>query len=1272
MEFSTCPGDESLGPAVKGCRGDFDFTIKFEKVFSLVPASVFIAICLARVVYLTRQPIVVRASLLKWLKLAAISAYASLQLSLLTLSSTKARKLEAFFILSHVLGLASSLLTLALSALEHSRSPRPSIFLNGYLFITIFMEIAETRTLWLASRNSYEILYSRLFTSAIAVKALIVILESKNKTRWVIMWDIKEHSPEETSGLFGLGAFFWLNRLFLTGYTKILSLDDLFPLDQNMASETLSARLAGRLGSSHLSGRKNGLAKAVAQGLAVPLLLPIAPRVALMAFSFCQPFLINTLLGYLAKSPEVSSPNNGYGLMGATVLVYTGIAASNAFYWYFQERAMYMVRGVLASAVYKKTTEVKISTADNSAALTLMSVDVERVIRGFLRVQEVWANAIQVSLACWLLSRQIGVASVAPVIVVGCCMVSTTIISKKTGPRQKAWMEKIQKRVGLTSNVIGQMKQIKISGLAGPVEESIQAMRLDELKVGNRFRKVLVFSSVTGFTPLCLSPLMTFAFAGRALDVITIFTSVSYILLLSSPLSSLFQDIPNILASFTCLDRIQKFLESDPRVDFRETTISDCSSRSPAEGGIGGNGAPHGIKISGGNYGWQNGKPSLTDINIDIPAARLTVVVGPVASGKSTLCKALLGESPLAQGQITMGPASIRKIGYCDQSPFLSNTTIRENIIGFSAFDQARYDEIIDATLLQQDLSLLPRGDHTVIGSKGITLSGGQKQRVSMARALYLDSNFFIFDDILSGLDADTEEQVFRRVFSADTGLLRRRNATVILCTHSVRHLPSADHIVALGPDGTIVEQGTFQELVANQQYVHGLNVDSQGINSVLSGESKASENTSSHKPDSDTRVASQKPVGCSQDANRMTGDLAVYRHYLTRISRMSIVGFVVFGLGWGFFGNFSTIWLKFWTEDITSTEPKHSNAFYLGLYAVFQLSTLLSLFFMCLLCFTSMIMLSGSRLHKETLQTVINAPLKFFTTTDTGVVTNLFAQDMTLIDGELPLAIVNVVLIIFGVAGTAAVIATASPYLTIAYPFLVAMLYFIQKFYLRTSRQIRLLDLEAKSPLYAHFIDTIQGIATFRAFGWVESGIELNNKLLDTSQRPAYLLAMIQRWLAFILQLVVAVLAFVVVTLATHTHSNTGFTGASLVALMSFGQSLSLIIIFYTSLETSIGAVSRLKTFNETVKPEGLEGEDVIPPREWPFKGGIHIKSVSASYGISNANPESGTDGSENLTAPALNSEQLALNNLNLEIAPGEKIALCGRSGRYVSAQWV
>lgn len=148
-----------------------------------------------------------------------------------------------------------------------------------------------------------------------------------------------------------------------------------------------------------------------------------------------------------------------------------------------------------------------------------------------------------------------------------------------------------------------------------------------------------------------------------------------------------------------------------------------------------------------------------------------------------------------------------------------------------------------------------------------------------------------------------------------------------------------------------------------------------------------------------------------------------------------------------------------------------------------------------------------------------------------------------------------------------------------------------------------------------SHFIDTIKGIATFRAFGWVQEGVVQNDRLLDTSQRPAYLLAMIQRWLGFTLQMIVALLALAVVTLSTQLRSNTAFTGASLVTLMSFGENLSYIIRFYTMLETSIGAVSRLKAFTEKVKPEGGDGEDVVPPREWPMKGAIQISGVSASY---------------------------------------------------------
>ncbi len=954
---------------------------------------------------------------------------------------------------------------LPLSYLEHARAPRPSILFNAFLFVTILLDVSQVRTLWLASGNAAEITFSRIFTCGLAFKAVILVLESQSKARWIVPWDVKDHSPEETTGLYGLGAYFWLNRLFLAGYRKVLQISDLFPLDQSMASETLHSGLARHIDVTRFRGKKHALARAVGKALAFPLLLPVAPRIALGAFQFCQPFLIQTLLEHLQKPRDKASDNVGYGLIGATVLIYVGIAISGAFYWYFQERVLYMARGLLASAIYRKTTESRLAASGDSAALTLMSTDIERIIAGCLSLHEFWANTVEVALASWLLSRQIGPAFVAPLIIVGVCVVCSAIFSRFTGPRQRAWMEKIQKRVGLTSNVIGQMKHLKISGLAEAVESAIQSMRMDELNAGAHFRTIVVFAVVVGFLPFFLSPVVTFAFASRTLDVTVIFTSMSFLTLLAAPLSILFQMIPNLLAAFTCMNRIQSFLEEDAQVDYRKVITA-----SPFDGDAGEKPSPGGVdqpkvSISAGNFGWEAGNMSLKNINLDVPASQLTLVVGPVASGKSTLCKVVLGEVPVAEGQVTVVANHSNRIGYCDQNPYLSNATIRENIVGFAPFLQSRYDEVVEATMLAPDLALLPNGDSTNIGSNGITLSGGQKQRVSMARALYLDTDFYIFDDILSGLDADTEEQVFLRVFSS-VGLIRQRNATALLCTHSVRHLPSADHIVALGPGGTIVEQGTFQELMANEKYVSTL-----GVEDTQKSSSRGSTTPPATKPASDQLLPKPKPPkpvlpSDVEEKARMTGDWAVYRHYFARIGTLSKVVIVVFGAIWGGLANFGTIWLSFWSADVASAHPAHSNAFYNGLYALFQMVTLFSLFATAWVCFTSMIKISGATLHKEVLRTVINAPLKFFTTSDTGVVVNLFSQDMTLVDGQLPQALLNLVLTMFEVLGMAAVIATSSPWVAITYPVLMFVLFVLQKFYLRTSRQIRLLDLEAKSPL--------------------------------------------------------------------------------------------------------------------------------------------------------------------------------------------------------------
>lgn len=367
-----------------------------------------------------------------------------------------------------------------------------------------------------------------------------------------------------------------------------------------------------------------------------------------------------------------------------------------------------------------------------------------------------------------------------------------------------------------------QLKNLKISGLTATISEFVQKLRVDELAAGAHFRWVSIIAAVFGFSALLFSPPLTFAVARRESNASNVFTTLSFLTLLTTPLSQIFEAAPQLVSALACLDRIQAFLECETRHDFRRV-LSEVKEAEKIQGTE--LSSVHPIILENGLFGWEKEKTVLRNINMKVAQSSLTAIIGPVGSGKSTLCKALLGETPVSKGNVTLR-TRFSRIGFCDQTPFLFNGSIKDNIVGFSPFDSGRYAEVLDVTALRYDLATLPGGDHTNVGSGGVSLSGGQKQRVSLARALYVQSDLLVLDDIFSGLDANTEEQVFWDVFGPG-GLLRRRRSTVVLCTHSIRHLAAMDHIIAL-EDGTIVEQGSFSQLMAKDQgYIQRLGMRS-------------------------------------------------------------------------------------------------------------------------------------------------------------------------------------------------------------------------------------------------------------------------------------------------------------------------------------------------------------------------------------------------------------------------------------------------------------
>lgn len=282
-------------------------------------------------------------------------------------------------------------------------------------------------------------------------------------------------------------------------------------------------------------------------------------------------------------------------------------------------------------------------------------------------------------------------------------------------------------------------------------------------------------------------------------DVSRAIASMAALNLLIEPLTQLLYAIPPGWSALGCFTRIQEFLLEDSRVEarsFRSSTDSKATSSQEKEKGEKGGlqmqskelniNRPY-IHLEHANIGWSDTAPSVAkDVTASIqPECKLTVIVGPVGSGKTTLLRGILGEATRIQGSVRV---STTEMAYCDQSPWIINGTIRENVLGDSGFDQAWYDTVIQACALEVDLRQLPKGDQALVGSKGLKLSGGQKQRLSLARAVYARKQWAILDDILSGLDSLTEEHVFKRVIGPE-GLFRQTGTSVILATHSSKYM---------------------------------------------------------------------------------------------------------------------------------------------------------------------------------------------------------------------------------------------------------------------------------------------------------------------------------------------------------------------------------------------------------------------------------------------------------------------------------------------------
>ena len=662
-------------------------------------------------------------------------------------------------------------------------------------------------------------------------------------------------------------------------------------------------------------------------------------------------------------------------------------------------------------------------------------------------------------------------------------------------------------------------------------------------------------------------------------------------------------------------------------------------------------------------------KPVLKDVNIHVSTGTLCAIVGPVGSGKSTLCSAILNEAVLGEGS---NVALHGSVAYVAQTAWILNKTVRENILFGLPYDRERYEQVIDACSLRHDISILEDGDQTEIGERGITLSGGQKQRVSLARAAYSGADVLIFDDPLSALDPEVAQKVFENCIN---GLLAGK--TRLLVTNNLQFLSECDFIVAFSKHGQIVEQGTYSDLMS----------DKRGeITRLLRGitpsrRSMVKEEKVAEIKKDDTKSKDKDAKNLMTKEERQTGSvkLSVYLKYIQAGGGyifFSLI-FLTYMLSTGT-NVMTSVWVAMWTADAPSGYSNgKSETFYIVGYAI--LSILLGIMtFIRSYALASFGVRSSFNLHGNVLRSVLKAPMSFFDTTPTGRILSRFSKDMFTVDNEIADFVDLFVFIVLQLVVVMVSIVVITPYFAVVLPFLGYLYIRAMNYFRRVSRETKRLESVARSPVYSQFSETLGGLSTIRAYGKSSKFVQSFGGLLDLNSRTIYCNKASDRWLATRLEgiasCVVGLSAFFATSVVVSNGASIGnpnnfasFAGISLSYAVTATGMMQFVVRAFAQVEAAMNSVERITYYTEEIPHEAamtskeLESEKpsdqmntaqkvvaatgsvVHPAKEWPTSGSISLTGLKMRY-----RPET----------------PLVLKGLNVEIRAGERVGIVGRTG--------
>ncbi|KAG0298892.1 Multidrug resistance-associated protein 1 [Linnemannia gamsii] len=1229
------------------------------------------------------------------------------------------------------------LLAVPLNYYEHVNSIRSSDVIFLFYVLSIVALSIEARTLRLLSNYSEGFpvqLCSALFMISTLLIGFIVEAWPRSATK---VQQCSSAPIYDKANLFSQITYFFYLPIIRLGNTKSLTAEDL----TNQLPECVYTAASQPLLDQHWKanqdsaakrGKEPSLFRAVlrSQLIHAPGLFLI--RITRVLTNFTVPAILSLLLAYFQDIQDPSSsqesdkkqPGSGgtdhltrstsleYGIFLVFAMSFAGLC--NVFLLAVSRQYCFTrgleVRSALVSMIYHKALKLSPGSRQLSTTgqiLNHVSIDADDWVEGGLFLTMWISVPLEIFSALYLLHRTLGWSAWVGLLT----MMSMTPLQiwrvKIYNRLHRQRSELADERIRVMTEILSAIKLVKLYAWESPFLTRILNVRNRELGAMRRAGALdaamsIVFSS----SPLIISfvTLSVYAiwggpgFTPGALSPQVVFVSITLFGMLKNPISTLTETTSATVRIIVSTSRIQQFLlreeteydaivreldESkrpfeEPSIVVQDATFS-WSKKSELVGLDNAENQDDADETQGLLQESQDSestgiqRPTLQNISLSVKSGSLVAIVGRVGQGKSSLLSALIGEMYKFHGFAK----TVGRIAYVPQQSWILNATLRDNILFGLEYDQGRYERIIAASGLEPDLVMLPAGDQTEIGERGINLSGGQKQRVSLARAAYNDADIYLLDDPLSAVDAHVDQHLWRELIGPQ-GLLR--NKTRLLVTHGIHHLQDVDQIILL-KDGCVAESGhfedlmdagqTFCQLISDYAITHRDQGDSgatsgsgsdiaetqsqETVASGASGDAEANTATSKHG-DVVKDVKRDRKAGIIKEETSNAGELklSVFLTYLRAMTYKYTVLIVFCHVLIQLCSVATTLWLKYWIGQSSKIDDQRnptSLKFFLSVFALLTLICIIAGMILKWVSFGVALIRASEYLHRKFISRIMLLPPSFFDTTPLGRIINIASSDFASIDGRIPAKLYQIISQGVAVITSLAVVAFTTPLCLFASPFIAVIYFLIQKYYLHASQAAKRVFSVTKSPVFQHFQETLAGVSTIRAMRLQDRFAVANSRLSDIHANAFVAYGYCIRWMEIqvqIINVIITLLAGLWFVLLPQGSVNAATAGLALSFAMSNAQALIWVTRHYCDMYLHLIAIERVEEYSEmNTEAPRLTAPDSEAGRalehHWPQNGRIEFVDYSTRY-------REGMD--------------LVLRSISFKVEGGQKIGIVGRTG--------